>query len=173
MASQSLRSLIPAVLAAALVALPAFAAAATDAEAARTANEKASRDVLQRLFAACPGARAQLRAAEGFATFTGVGAGASGSGVAKPTRTRTPAYIQFQSAPGAAGKRDLVFVFKTRDDLSTFAVKGASLGGAATAGEAGDCSQGLTPGVRVFQLEGKKLAGGDAPTRTYSNGRQN
>jgi hypothetical protein len=168
----SKRSFLP-VIFAALVALPAFASNGDDAAAARSASEKASKDVLQRLFAACPSAKAQLRATEGFATFSGVGAGASGSGVAKPTRTRTPAYIQFQSAQSAGGKRDLVFLFKTRDDFSAFAVKGATLGGPAEAGEKGDCSQGLAPGVRVIQLEGSKLVGGDVPSATYSKGRLN
>jgi hypothetical protein len=161
------------VIFAALVALPAFASNGDDAAAARSASEKASKDVLQRLFAACPSAKAQLRATEGFATFSGVGAGASGSGVAKPTRTRIPAYIQFQSAQGAGGKRDLVFLFATRDDFSAFAVKGATLGGPAEAGEKGDCSQGHAPGVRVIQLEGSKLVGGDVPSATYSKGRLN
>jgi len=173
MASRSQRSFLPVILAAALATLPAFAADGSDAAAARTASEKASKDVLTRLFAACPGARAQLRASEGFATFSGVGAGASGSGVAKPTRTRIPAYIQFRSAQGAGAKRDLVFLFKTRDDFSNFAVKGATLGGAASAGEHGDCTQGLSEGVRVIQLEGKKLVGGDVPSASYSKGSLN
>jgi hypothetical protein len=153
--------------AAAIALLPTLAIAATDAESARAASDKASKDVLQRLFAACPSAKAQLRAAEGFATFTGVGGG-SGNGVAKPTRTRTPVYIQFDSPMAAAGKRDLVFIFKSREDFSSFAVKGASFGGAAEKGEAGDCSQGLSPGVRVIQLQGKHLVGGDVPGATYS-----
>src|SRR4051812_4481952 len=106
MGTGSKRSILTMMLAA-LIALPALASTnGADAASARSANEKASKDVLQRLFAACPSARAQLRATEGFATFSGVGAGASGSGVAKPTRTRIPAYIQFQSAQGTAGKRD-------------------------------------------------------------------
>jgi len=168
----SRRNFLPLILAA-IIALPAWASNGADAAAARSANEKASKDVLTRLFAACPSARAQLRATEGFATFSGVGAGASGSGVAKPTRTRTPAYIQFQSAPGDGGKRDLVFLFKTRDDFSAFAVKGATLGGHAEAGEKGDCSQGLAPGVRVIQLDGSKVVGGDVPSATYSKGRLN
>ena len=168
----SKRSFLPLIFAA-LVALPAFASNGDDAAAARSASEKASKDVLQRLFAACPSAKAQLRATEGFATFSGVGAGASGSGVAKPTRTRIPAYIQFQSAQSAGGKRDLVFLFATRDDFSAFAVKGATLGGPAEAGEKGDCSQGLSPGVRVIQLEGSKLVGGDVPSATYSKAKLN
>ena len=173
MGISSKRSLLPVFLAAALVALPGFAAEGSDAAAARAASEKASKDVLARLFAACPGAKAQLRASEGFATFSGVGGGASGEGVAKPTRTRIPAYIRFQSAQGAGAKRDLVFLFRTRDDFSSFAVKGATLGGAASAGESGDCSQGLSQGIRVIQLEGKKLVGGDVPSASYSKGSLN
>ena len=168
MGTRSKRSFLILMLAA-LAALPAAASNGADAAAARAANEKASKDVLQRLFAACPSARAQLRASEGFATFSGVGDGASGSGVAKPTRTRIPAYIQFRSAPGS-GKRDLVFLFKSRDDFSDFAVKGATLGGPAQAGDKGDCSQGLTAGIRVIQLEGSKVVGGDVPGATYSKG---
>jgi len=167
MAIQSKRSLLPLFLAVALVAIPGLGSAATEAESSRTANEKASKDVLQRVFAACPSARAQLKASEGFATFAGVGGGA-GSGVARPTRTRTPAYVKFESPMAAAGKRDLVFIFATREDFSNFVVKGATLGGAAEAGAAGDCSQGLAPGVRVIQIEGKKLVGGDVPSATYS-----
>jgi hypothetical protein len=167
MAIQSKRSLLPLFLAVALVAIPGLGSAATEAESSRTANEKASKDVLQRVFAACPSARAQLKASEGFATFAGVGGGA-GSGVARPTRTRTPAYVKFESPMAAAGKRDLVFIFATREDFSNFVVKGATLGGAAEAGAAGDCSQGLAPGVRVIQIDGKKLVGGDVPSATYS-----
>jgi len=167
MASQSKRSFLPLILAAALVALPALAMAATDAEAARSANEKSSKDVLQRLFAACPSARAQLKTSQGFATFAGVGGG-NGSGVARPPATRTPAYMKFQSPNAAAGKRDLVFIFSTREGFSNFVVKGGTLGGAAAAGEAGDCSQALAPGLRVIQLDGKKLAGGDVPSATYA-----
>ena len=159
--------LLPIFAVTALALLPALAPASTDAEALRTANEKSSRDVLKRLFAACPAAKAKLRASEGFATFAGVGGG-SGSGVAKPTRTRTPVYMSFESPLSAAGKRDLVFIFSTRDDFSSFVVKGATLGGAAAAGEAGDCSQALAPGVRVFQVDGKQMATGDVPSATYS-----
>jgi hypothetical protein len=167
MAKRSKRSIFPLILAAALAALPGLAPAATEAEVSRTANESASKDVLKRLFAACPAARAQLKASEGFATFAGVGGG-PGSGVAKPTRTRTPAYMKFESPMAAAGKRDLVFLFSTREGFSNFVVKGATLGGAAEKGEAGDCSQALAPGVRVIQLEGKQLAGGDVPSATYA-----
>ena len=166
MGTRSLRSLLPIFLATALSAQAVSANPETDPVAARTANDKAHRQVLERLFKACPTARAALRASEGFATFPGVGGGA-GSGVAKPTRTRTPVYMKFDS-PKVAGKRDLVFIFKTRDDFSSFAVKGASLGGVAEAGEKGDCSQGLAAGVRVIQLEGDKVVGGDVPSASYS-----
>jgi hypothetical protein len=151
---------------AALAALPAAGVAATDAEAARAANEKSSREVLQRVFAACPGAKKALRATEGFATFAGVGDG-GGSGVAKPTRTRTPVYIQFESTDKVAAKRDLVFLFETRDAFSRFAVQGATFGGEAAAAQA-DCSQALAPGVRVIQLEGSRLVGGAVPAARYS-----
>jgi hypothetical protein len=167
MAKRSKRSIFPLILAAALAALPGLAPAATEAEASRSANEKASKDVLQRLFAACPAARAQLKTSEGFATFAGVGGGA-GSGVARPTRTRQPAYMKFDSPVAAAGKRDLVFIFAKREDFSNFVVKGATLGGAAEKGAAGDCSQALAPGVRVIQIQGKQLVGGDVPSATYS-----
>ena len=153
MGTSSKRSFLPILLAAALVALPGLAVSATEAEAARAADEKSSRDVLQRLFSACPGAKKMLRSSEGFATFAGVGTG-GGSGVARPTRTRTPIYMSFDSA-GAPAARDLVFVFTTRDDFSRFVVQGGSLGGEAAAGEAGDCSQSLSPGIRVIQIEGK------------------
>ena len=168
MGTRSKRSLLPIFLAAALTALPAASIAATDAEAARTANDKSSREVLQRLFAACPAAKKALRASEGFATFAGVGAG-SGSGVAKPTTTRMPIYISFDSSGPAGAKRDLVFLFETRDAFSRFAVQGATLGGeAAAAAPGGDCSQALAPGVRVVQLEGKQIVGGAVPVARYS-----
>ena len=166
MATQSKRSLLAVFAAAALAVLPALSVAATEAESFRSTNEKASKDVLKRLFAACPSARAQLKTSEGFATFSGVGGGA-GSGVARPTRTRTPAYMRFES-PMAASKRDLVFIFVKREDFSEFVVKGGTLGGAAEKGAGGDCSQELRPGVRVIQIEGKQLVGGDVPSATYS-----
>ena len=119
------------------------------------------------MFAACPAARAQLKTSEGFATFAGVGGG-PGSGVARPTRTRTPAYIKFESPRAAAGKRDLVFIFRTREAFSEFVVKGATLGGAAAKGEGADCSQALSGDVRVIQIDGKNLVGGDVPSATYS-----
>jgi len=172
MGTRSKRSVLPVLFALAIAALPGLAGAGTDAEDARAASEKASREVLQRLFTACPGARDMLRASEGFATFAGVGEGA-GTGVAKPTRTRMPVYIHFESAAGSAGKRDLVFIFKSRDDFSRFVVKGAKLGGPAEAGAQGDCSQGLVPGVRVIQLEEGKLAGGDVPGAKYSSAHLN
>ena len=167
MANQSKRSFLPVFLAVALAALPGLTLAATEAEASRTANERASKDVLKRVFAACPAARAQLKTSEGFATFAGVGGG-PGSGVARPTRTRTPAYMRFESPMATTGKRDLVFIFRTREAFSEFVVKGATLGGAAAKGEGTDCSQSLTPDVRVIQIEGKNLAGGDVPSATYS-----
>jgi len=116
-----------------------------------------------------------LRSSEGFATFAGVGGGGGGSGVAKPTATRLPVYMRFDDsgAPAGAAKRDLVFMFATRDGFSNFVVKGATLGGAAEAGAAGDCSQALAPGVRVFQIDGKKLVGGDVPTARYSHASMN
>lgn len=156
---------------AALAALSVAALAATDAEAGRDASEKESKAVLQRVMAACPGAKAMLRASEGYATFANVGAGAGGTGVARPTRTRQPVYMRFDDsgAQAAATGRDLVFVFATRDDFSSFAVKGATLGGAAEAAPAGDCSQALAPGVRVIQIEGKRVVGGDVPTARYSH----
>ena len=166
MGTGSKRSFLSLLAAAALAVLP-VAAGATEAEDARSANEKAHREVLQRLFTACPGARAALRASEGFATFTGVGGG-NGSGVAKPTRTRIPVYMQFGSTGADAGKRDLVFIFSTREDFSRFVVKGATLGGAAESRPGEDCSQGLSAGVRVIQLEGDKVVGGDVPSARYS-----
>ena len=169
MGTRSLRSLIPPFLAgAALLALPATLLAGTGAEAARAASEQQSKQVIPRLFAACPGAKALLRASEGYATFAGVGAGAGGTGVARPTRTRQPVYMRFDDKGATGGKRDLVFMFSTRDGFSNFAVKGASLGGAAEAGAQGDCSQALAPGVRVFQVEGKQMVGGAVPAARYS-----
>jgi hypothetical protein len=172
MGTSSLRSALPRFIAcAALAALSLAAFAATDAETGREASEKQSKAVIQRVFAACPGAKAMLRASEGYATFANVGTGAGGTGVARPTRTRQPVYMRFDDsgAQAAAAGRDLVFVFSTRDDFSSFAVKGATLGGAAEAGAAGDCSQALAPGVRVIQIEGKHLVGGDVPTARYSH----
>jgi len=156
---------------AALAALSATAFASTDAEAGRDASEKESKAVIQRLFAACPGAKAMLRSSQGYATFSGVGSGKGGTGVARPTATRQPVYMRYDDSGGAAAasKRDLVFVFATRDGFSSFAVKGATLGGDAGAGESGDCSQALAPGVRVIQIEGKKLVGGAVPTAHYSH----
>ena len=163
----SKHSFLTAFAVAALAFLPALTVAATDAEATRSADEKSSRDVIRRLFAACPSAKQMLRGSEGFATFAGVGSG-KGSGIARPTRTRTPVYMQFDSTGPAGAKRDLVIVFATRDDFSRFVVQGATLGGEAAAGEAGDCSQSLAPGVRVFQVDGSKLVGGAVPTARYS-----
>ena len=172
MGNRSSFRILPRFLAGAtLVALAGAAAAVTDAEASRDASEKESKAVIQRVFAACPGAKAMLRASQGFATFAGVGAGDGGSGVARPTATRQPVYMRFDDsgAPPGSAKRDLVFVFATRDGLSNFAVKGATLGGAAEAGAAGDCSQALAPGVRVIQIEGKRVVGGEVPTARYSH----
>jgi hypothetical protein len=76
--------------------------------------------------------------------------------------------MKFESPMAAAGKRDLVFLFSTREGFSNFVVKGATLGGAAEKGEAGDCSQALATGVRVFQIEGKNLVGGAVPNARYS-----
>jgi hypothetical protein len=166
MGTRSKRSFLTVFAAAAFALLPALSVA-TEAEDARSANDKSSRDVLKRLFKACPGARAALRASEGFATFAGVGT-AQGSGVAKPTRTRTPVYMQFAAKGSEGGKRDLVFIFKSRDDFSGFVVKGATLGGAAEAPDATDCSQVLSAGVRVIQLEGDKVVGGEVPSAHYS-----
>jgi hypothetical protein len=171
MFSKSTRSILCSFIAgAALAAVSVAAFAATDAEAGRDASEKESKAVIQRVFAACPGAKAMLRSSQGFATFANVGAGAGGTGVARPTATRQPVYMRFDdSGAQAAAGRDLVFVFATRDGFSNFAVKGATLGGAAEAGAAGDCSQALAPGVRVIQVEGKHVVGGDVPTARYSH----
>ena len=172
MGTRSLRSIFSRFLAGSLlVALPVVVTAATEAEAARAASEQASKQVVQRLFAACPGAKAMLKTSQGYATFAGVGAGSGGSGVARPTATRQPVYMRFDDsgAPAGAAGRDLVLVFATRDGFSNFVVKGATLGGAAEAGASGDCSQALAPGVRVIQIEGKRVVGGDVPTARYSH----
>lgn len=171
MGTSSPRSILCRLIAgASLASLSVAALAATDAEAGRDASEKQSKAVIQRVIAACPGAKAMLRASEGYATFANVGTGAGGTGVARPTRTRQPVYMRFDdSGAQAAAGRDLVFVFASRDGFSSFAVKGATLGGAAEAGAAGDCSQALAPGVRVIQIEGKRLVGGDVPTARYSH----
>jgi lipid-binding SYLF domain-containing protein len=176
MGTRSLRSLFSCLLAGAtLASLPAAASAASEAEANRAASEKESKALVQRVIAACPGAKAMLRGSQGFATFTGVGAGAGGIGVARPTSTRQPVYMRFEGSGAAAAgsKRDLVFLFATRDAFSSFAVKGATLGGDAAAGEAGDCSQALAPGVRVIQIEGKRVVGGAVPSARYSPGSLN
>jgi lipid-binding SYLF domain-containing protein len=172
MGNRSPRHILSTVLASAvLVALSGAALAATDAEVGRDASEKESKAVIQRVFAACPGAKAMLKGSQGFATFAGVGAGSGGSGVARPTATRQPVYMRFDDsgAPPGSAKRDLVFVFATRDGLSNFAVKGATLGGAAESGATGDCSQALAPGIRVIQMEGNRVVGGDVPTARYSH----
>jgi len=158
------------------VSIPCAAPAATDTESSRTITLAESADIKQRLFAACPSAKAMIAKSGGYATFHNVGAGAKGrgKGVMVVQQTRQEAYVAFDdTASIGSGKapRDLVLVFDRRDDGAAFFARGAEIGvdsgKALGAMKAGTCSREVGPHVHVYQLEGTKLVTDRPPRATF------
>lgn len=154
-----------------LLPFPAFAG---------TAEEKAEiydmrNRTLQRLYREEPGARTEIRQAEGYAVFSSGGvnlillSAAYGSGVVRDNKTGGDTFMQMASGGLGIGLgvKDyrLVFVFRTRKALERFIEHGWDFSGQADAAaktgtKGGELSEAaaVMPGVKVYQLTESGLA---------------
>jgi lipid-binding SYLF domain-containing protein len=133
-----------------------------------------SREVLDRLYAARPEARAVVEGAVGYATFQnkglklGLAGGGRGRGiaVARDGRVAFMKFLEVQAGIGLGVKKyDLVFVFANRQALVNFVHNGWQYSGQTTLSaktkDAGRAYQGavaVSPGVWLYQLTEAGLA---------------
>jgi lipid-binding SYLF domain-containing protein len=157
--------------------LPSAMAKMTDKEKeeARADIQKTSKETLQRLYKAQPGARKAIDNAAGYAVFSNFGmkilfAGSGkGAGMALDKKTGKVTYMkmfEIQAGLGLGVKKfRLVWVFENSADFNKFVNSGFELGGQATAA-AKDAEKGaaytgaisVSPGVWLYQITDKGLA---------------
>jgi lipid-binding SYLF domain-containing protein len=157
--------------------LPPALAKMTDKEkeAARTDIQKTTKETLQKLYKAQPGAEKAISNAAGYAVFSNMGikilvAGSGkGAGMAMDKKTGKVTYmkmIEVQAGLGMGVKKfRLVWVFENSADFNKFVSSGFELGGQATAA-AKDADKGaaftgaiaVSPGVWLYQMTDKGLA---------------
>jgi lipid-binding SYLF domain-containing protein len=144
-------------------------------ETARSDIQKTTKETLQRLYKAQPGAKKAIDNAAGYAVFSNFGmkilvAGSgTGSGMAVDKKTGNNTYmkmIEVQAGLGFGVKKfRLVWVFENSGDFNKFVNSGYELGGQATAA-AKDADKGaafagataVSPGVWLYQMTDKGLA---------------
>ena len=149
---------------------------AADSVAEQRAEIRESRDdILKRLYAVTPSARAAMDAAAGYAVFSNVGVkilvagGGTGKGLAVDRKTGKEIFMKMVEVQAGLGfgvkKFELVFVFETKEALRKFVDSGWEAGAQASAaitdGQSGVAYQGaipLSPGIWLYQLTSKGLA---------------
>ena len=160
-----------------LAVAPAASAAmsAKEKEQARADAQKMSRETLDRLYRAEPGAKAAIAKSAGYAVFSNFGmkifvAGSGkGQGVAVDNRAKKTIYmkmIEVQAGLGLGVKKfRLIWVFEDQKDFSNFVNSGYEFGGQASAaakkGAQGGSYAGavsVSPGVWLYQLTDEGLA---------------
>lgn len=166
------------VLAAGVLALAmgaAFAQPPEDLDKERAEARAQSGDVLARLYAAQPSAKASIAASAGYATFRnlgikiGVAGTGKGKGLAVRGRDKRETFMRFVEVQAGLGvgikKYDLVFVFENEKALEDFITKGWAYSGqtslVAKHGSKGDSFDGaaaISPGIWLYQLTSSGLA---------------
>jgi lipid-binding SYLF domain-containing protein len=136
---------------------------------------KQSKDVLVKLYKVHPSARAAIKSAAGYATFSNFGmkiliaGGGKGHGMVFDNATKKVTYmkmLEVQAGLGFGAKKfHTIFVFETKEAMDQFVNKGWEFGGeataAATTGNKGGAYQGavsVMPGVWMYQLTDKGVA---------------
>ena len=157
-----------------LLLVSTFALAASK-EDNRNKVRKQSEQVLSRLYAVQPGARAVIASSKGYATFSrwGLNLGAVGGSIGKGLLVTQPSgdetFMRFVEGSAGLGfgikKYDLIFVFQDQKAITQFMTKGWEAGGKATmaakgraGGKAVDGAFSVSPGVWVYQNTDKGLA---------------
>jgi lipid-binding SYLF domain-containing protein len=132
-------------------------------------------ETLAKLYAAEPGAKAQIAKAKGYAVFSNVGvnvillSGGSGWGIARDNATGRDSYMKMASAGIGLGLgvKDFrgVFVFTSRGAMESFIESGwdasAQADAAAKAADKGDAWAGavdVAPGIKLYQITEAGLA---------------
>ena len=148
---------------------------AEEKEAAQADIQKTTKETLDRLYKAQPGAQKAIDNAAGYAVFSNFGlkilfAGSGkGAGVAVDKKTGNVTYMkmfEIQAGLGMGVKKfRLVWVFNNSADFNKFVNSGFELGGQATAAaknaEKGSAYAGaiaVSPGVWLYQMTDKGLA---------------
>ena len=134
-----------------------------------------SSDTLAKLYKTHPSAKAAIKSAAGYATFSNFGmkillaGGGKGHGMVFDNATKQITYmkmLEMQAGLGVGVKKfHTIFVFETKDAMDHFIDNGLEFGGeataAATTGDKGSAYQGavsVMPGVWMYQLTDKGLA---------------
>ena len=154
------------------IAAPCFA---KTKEQKRAAVSKGAQQTLAKLYKVQPSAKATIKAAAGYATFSNFGmkillaGGGKGQGIAFDNATKKVTYmkmIELQAGLGMGIKKfRTIFVFETTDSMDHFVNNGWEFGGQATAAakssDKGGSYQGavqVMSGVWMYQLTDKGLA---------------
>jgi lipid-binding SYLF domain-containing protein len=155
-----------------LVAVPGIA---KTKEQKQAEIRKQSQQTLAKLYAAKPSAKATIKAAAGYSTFSDIGmkiliaGGGKGQGMVVDNATQKITYmkmVEVQAGLGVGVKKfHTIFVFETQEAMDHFINNGWEFGGeataAATTGDKGGAYQGavsVMPGVWMYQLTDKGLA---------------
>ena len=158
-----------------LMACVSTAAVAGSADEDRAKIRKQSSDVLERLYAAQPSAKAAIASSKGYATFSkwgltiGAVGGGIGRGLAVNRSTGKETFMRYVEGSAGLGlgikKYALVFVFETDKARDDFINKGWQAGGQATFavkdGKSGGALEGaasVSNGIWVYQITEKGLA---------------
>ena len=154
------------------IAVPSFA---KTKEQKRAAVRKSADETLAKLYQARPSAKATIKAAAGYATFSNVGmkillaGGGKGQGLVFDNRTMKTTYMKMREVQAGLGmgvkKFRTIFVFETKGAMDDFVNNGWEFGGQATASAKSDSKGGsyqgaaqVREGVWMYQLTDKGLA---------------
>jgi lipid-binding SYLF domain-containing protein len=154
------------------IAAPSFA---KTKEQKRAAVSKDAQQTLAKLYKVEPSAKATIKAAAGYATFSNFGmkillaGGGKGQGIAFDNATKKVTYMKMLELQAGLGmgikKFRTIFVFETTDSMDHFVNNGWEFGGQATAAakssDKGGSYQGavqVMSGVWMYQLTDKGLA---------------
>ena len=155
-----------------LIAVPSFVKTKEQKQAEVRKN---SHETLARLYTVRPSAKATIKAAAGYATFSNFGmkillaGGGKGQGIAFDNATKKVTYMKMLELQAGLGmgikKFRTIFVFETTDSMDHFVNNGWEFGGQATAAakssDKGGSYQGavqVMSGVWMYQLTDKGLA---------------
>jgi lipid-binding SYLF domain-containing protein len=157
-----------------MLLMAATSNAKTKAQKQAAIRQRADQTLAQ-LYRVRPSAKASIKAAAGYATFSNFGmkililGGGKGSGLAMDNATKKVTYMKMVEVQAGLGmgvkKFSTIFVFETKDAINRFVDSGWEFGGQATAaaktGDSGGAYQGavsVMPGVWMYQLTEKGLA---------------
>ena len=173
-----MKSIIHIAFSALLLALPMSSFALfgdDDPEKERKELQEARQDALKKLYKEKPAARAEIKAAKGYAVFSSIGINVllvsteNGGGILRDNRDGTDTYMRMFSAGGGIGLGvkdfSVVFIFHTVEAMAEFKDSGWDFSGQADAnakseekGMGKEAAATVMPGTTIYQMTDAGLA---------------